>query len=385
MSAFGSAVTAVALPVLVVQQLGATPFEVGVVGAAQFLPYAALGLLAGAYVDRWRRKPVLVWASVARALALGAIPLLWLLDALSIWLLVVALFVFGAASVFGFAATQSLLPRLVPRARLVDANARLDQTYAAAQTLGPAFGGGLVGLVGAPVAIVVDSISYLVDAALVASLRVEEPRPPQRVGALRAEIREGLKWTYGHPTLGALATSTHVWFLANGAATAALALFALRSLELSAAVFGLLLGAFGVASLVGASLAPRLGAWQGPGRVVVLTRGAYPLAWVLIALTPQSTAGTFLLLLALVIQGLAAGAENANEMALWQSLTPDGVLGRANATRRSANRTAAALGALGGGFAVGQLGDRPTLAAIAVIFAAAAAVAAVSPVRDARV
>src|SRR6516225_8411586 len=77
-SSFGSAVTAVAMPVLVVQLLGATPFEVGVVNAAQFVPYALLGLIAGVYTDRWRRKPVLVWASVGRALSLGAIPILWL-------------------------------------------------------------------------------------------------------------------------------------------------------------------------------------------------------------------------------------------------------------------------------------------------------------------
>ncbi len=160
-SSFGSAVTAVAMPVLVVQLLGATPFEVGVVNAAQFMPYALLGLIAGVYTDRWRRKPILVWASVGRALSLGAIPILWMIEVLQIWILVVMLLLFGAFSVFGFAATQSLLPRLVPRARLVPANARLDQTDAAAQTLGPALGGGLVGLLGAPVAIAVDAISYL--------------------------------------------------------------------------------------------------------------------------------------------------------------------------------------------------------------------------------
>jgi MFS family permease len=152
-SSFGSAVTAVAMPVLVVQLLGATPFEVGVVNAAQFVPYALLGLIAGVYTDRWRRKPVLVWASVGRALSLGVIPVLWLIGVLQIWILVVALLLFGAFSVFGFAATQSLLPRLVPRARLVPANARLDQADAAAQALGPAIGGGLVGLLGAPAAI----------------------------------------------------------------------------------------------------------------------------------------------------------------------------------------------------------------------------------------
>ncbi|MBU4464755.1 MAG: MFS transporter, partial [Actinobacteria bacterium] len=121
-SSFGASATAVAMPVLVVQLLGATPFEVGVVNAAQFVPYALVGLIAGVYTDRWRRKPILVWASVGRALCLGAVPVLWLLGVLNVWMLVVALLLFGAFSVFGFAATQSLLPRLVPRDRLLAAN-----------------------------------------------------------------------------------------------------------------------------------------------------------------------------------------------------------------------------------------------------------------------
>jgi MFS family permease len=180
LSSFGSAVTAVAMPVLVVQLLGATPFKVGVVNAAQFVPYALLGLVAGVYIDRWRRKPVLVWASVGRALSLSAVPVLWLMGVLEIWMLIVALLLFGAFSVFGFAATQSLLPRLASQARVVSANARLDQADAGAATLGPAIGGGLVGLLGAPVAIAIDAISYLVDAALNASIE------KWRSGLLRA-------------------------------------------------------------------------------------------------------------------------------------------------------------------------------------------------------
>ncbi|MDG5779946.1 MFS transporter, partial [Mycolicibacterium fortuitum] len=176
LSSIGSAISAVAMPVLVVQLLGASPFEVGVVNAAQFVPYAALGLVAGVYVDHWRRKPVLVWASVGRALSLGLVPVLWLAGSLQMWMLVVALLAFGAFSVFGFAATQSLLPRLVPTGQLVAANARLDQADAAAQTLGPAMGGGLVGLLGAPAAIVVDAISYLVEAVLIASVHAPESR-----------------------------------------------------------------------------------------------------------------------------------------------------------------------------------------------------------------
>ncbi len=377
-SSFGTAVTAVAMPVLVVQVLGATPFEVGIVNAAQFLPYAVVGLVAGVYADRWRRRPLLVWASIGRALSLGAIVVLWLLGALEMWMLVVALLAFGTFAVFGFAATQSLLPRLVPRSRLVHANARLDQTDAAAQTLGPAVGGGLVGLLGAPVAIAIDAVSYLVEAALSASIPVEEPRSERRSRDLRAEVRDGLRWTYRHPTLAPLAWSTHVWFLANGAAMTLLSLIALRSLGFSAFWFGVLLAVFGVASLVGATAAPRTGERIGTGRTVVLARAAYPAAWLIVLTAPAF--GDALVFVALALLGLAAGIENANEMGIWQGLTPDELLGRTNATRRSVNRTAAAVGALLAGLLAGLVGEWPVLVAVILVFAAAALVARLSPV-----
>ena len=381
-SSMGSAVTAVAMPVLVVQQLGATPFEVGIVNAAQFLPYAALGLIAGVYVDRWRRKPVLVWASVGRACSLGAVPVLWLSGVLQVWMLVIALLFFGAFSVFGFAATQSLLPRLVPRGGMITANARLDQADAAATTLGPAAGGGLVGLLSAPVAIAVDAFSYLVDAVLVAGIEVEEPRPTS-TGNLRAEIRDGVQWNYRHRTLKPLAVSTHIWFLANGAGMTALSLLALRSLGFTAYAFGLLLATFGIASLVGASIAPWSGARFGSGRVIIFARVVYPLAWLLVAVASPTGAGHALLFVALGLQGFASGVVNANEMGYWQTLTPDELLGRVNATRRSINRTMAAVGALLAGLLVGLIGDRVTLIAVVVCFMAAAFVAALSPLREA--
>lgn len=382
-SSLGTAVTAVAMPVLVVQLLGATPFEVGVVNAAQLVPYALLGIIAGVYTDRWRRKPVLVWASVGRAVSLGTIPVLWLTGVLAIWMLVIALLLFGAFSVFGFAADQSLLPRLVPQARLVRANARLDQADAAAQSLGPAIGGGLVGLLGAPVAITVDAISYLLDAALNASIRVDEPRPDPGSRNLRAEIRDGLRWTYRHRTLGPLAASTHVWFLANAAGMTVLSLLALRSLGFTAYTYGLLLAVFGITSLIGASIAPWCGGRLGSGRVIILARAVYPIVWLLVAIASDTATGDALLFVALSLQGLAAGVENSNEMGYWQTLTPDELLGRVNATRRSANRTMAALGALMAGLVVGLIGDRPTLVGVTIVLAAAALTATLSPLREA--
>lgn len=384
-SSFGTAVTTVAMPVLVVQVLGASALEVGVVNAAQFLPYAVIGLIAGAYVDRWRRKPILVWSSVGRAVSLGAIPILAIMGVLQIWMLVVALLLFGAFSVFGFAATQSLLPSLAPRERLVSANARLDQTDAASQTLGPALGGGLVGVLGAPLAIAVDSVSYLVDAALNASVRVDEPRVVRAAPNLGAEIRRGLRFTYRHGVLGPLAVSSHVWFVANGAAMTVLSLLVLRSLGLTALTFGLLLTVFGIASFVGATVAPTVGARLGSGRLVIAARFAYPVVWVLVAAVGADATGTVLLFSALALLGLTAGLENSNEMGLWQGLTPDGLLGRVNATRRSANRTAGALGAVLAGLCVGLLGERTTLIGVIVVFAVAGLIAVLSPLRRAAV
>lgn len=383
-SSFGTAVTAVAMPVLVVHTLGLTPFEVGAVNAAQFVPYAVLGLIAGVYVDRWPRRTVLVWSSVGRAIALGGIPVLWALGALHVWALVVLLVAFGAFSVLGFAATQSLLPRLVPASNLVRANARLDQTDTAAQTLGPVLGGGMVGVLGAPVAIAVDAVSYVVDAVLNAGLRVEEPRssPADRRHLLH-EIREGVHWTYRHRTLGPLAVSTHVWFLANAASFTALAVITLRTLGFSPLTYSLLLTTSGLAGLVGATVAPTIGLRWGAGRTVICARAAYPVAWLVVALTLTSAAETAALFVALAVLGFAAGVENANEMGYWQAATPDGLLGRVNATRRSANRTVGVLGSLLGGAALAVVGDRATIVSVAAVFGVAAAIAAFSPLRSA--
>lgn len=172
--AFGTALTSVALPVLVVAVLGANAFEVGIVNAAQFVPYAVLGLFAGVFVDRWRRQRVLVWASIGRAVSLALIPVMWIAGLLPIWMLVVLLLLFGAFSVFGFAATQSLLPQIVERRALRAANARLDQAEAVGQTAGPALGGALVGWIGAPLAIAVDAVTYVIDAVLISGLRLTE-------------------------------------------------------------------------------------------------------------------------------------------------------------------------------------------------------------------
>jgi MFS family permease len=384
--AFGTALTTVALPVLVVDVLNAAPYEVGIVAAAQFVPYALLGLLAGVYVDRWRRQRVLVWASIGRAVSLGLIPVLWMAEALHLWVLVALLLLFGSCAVFGFAATQSLLPQIVERRALLAANARLDQAEAAAQTAGPALGGGLVAVVGAPWAIAVDAVSYVVDAVLIAGARISESRERARAQrSVRREIGEGLRWAYGHRTLAPLAWSTHVWFFANAAGLTVLSLFALRTLALSPFTYGLLFAAAGVATLLGATVAERIGARWGAGPTITRARALYPLAWALVAAVPGTDAAALTLLFgAFALQGLAGGIENASEMSYRQAVTPDALLGRVNGALRSANRTAAAVGALVGGAVASFAEPRAVLAAIAALFAVAFLIAVCSPVRTAR-
>lgn len=385
LSTFGTTATAVALPVLVIEGLAADPVEVGIVNAAQFIPYAVLGLIAGVYIDRWRRRRTLVVASIGRALCLAAIVLLWTLNALTIVALVALLLLFGSFSVFGFAASQSLLPQIVPRERLLRANARLDQGEAAAQTLGPTLAGLLVRWVGAPIALLVDAVTYVVDAVLVAGVPVEETSRRRRGQVLR-DIREGLSATYRHPALLPLSLSTHVWFVANAASLTVLSLVVLRTLDLGAAAFGLLLSVIGAATLLGAFFAERGGVRFGEGATITGARLVYPLVWVVVAVVTATggAVGVIVMFVALALGGFAAGIENANEMSYRQRAVADELLGRVNATGRSVNRSAGALGAVLGGVLAAALGETFALWVVAAIFGVAALIAVFSPLRSAR-
>jgi MFS family permease len=387
-SAFGSSVTVIAIQVLIVSVLDASATEVGLIRAVQLLPYLLLGLVVGALVDRMRRKPVLVWSNALLAATLLVIPALWALDRLSLWAVAVVLFLFGTLNVIEFAALQSFLPRLVPRSELLAANARLDQSETVAQTTGPVVGGGLVSLLGAPWAVLVDAVSYLVSAVLIARVPIDEPPPRPTTTRLRQEIIEGVRWIYLHTTLAPLAWSTHVWFLGNSMAATVLVPFALRALGLSPLTYGIALALAGVGGLFGALLATRLGHSYGAGRIVLLGRLLTMVAWAVVALAPAASEGVTLSFVAVaagqLILGLGMGLENANEMGYWQANTPDEVQGRVNATRRSANRTIAVAGAVVGGLLADLVGFRPTLWLAVAVFAVASAILALSPFRSAR-
>lgn len=387
----GSYVTALALQVIVLLSLHGTALDVGLLNAARWLPYLAVGLMAGALVERRRRRPILIGTDLARGVLLLVIPALWLLQLLSIPALIVFAAVFGLFTLLNDSATQSFLPRLVPTRSLLGANARIDQSSAVAETSGPLIAGALVSLIGAPLAVLVDAVSYLFSAAALARVRVVEPRLADGPrSAIWSDIREGLRWVYRHRTLAPMAISTHVWFLFSSMLGTAFVPFLLTGLRMSPFQLGVALAATGVGGLLGALLSTRIGLRIGVGRTVMAGTTLMIVAWTIIAVVPVGPgSGSRWISLAVValgqlLYGFALGAENANEMAYRQAVTPDALQGRMNATMRSLNRAAVVIGAPVGGLLADTIGFRPTFGIGIAGLLISLVIVASSPFRDAR-
>ncbi len=406
-SSLGTYVTLLALQTLVVVDLDGDATAVGWLTAARWLPYLVLGLLVGALVDRVRRRPVLVVTDLAQALLLLTLPSAWALGRLSLPLVLVVVLASGAVSLVNGAAAMSFVPRLVGRADLQRAHVRIDGADAVAQNAGPALGGLLVTLVGAPLAVLVDAASYLFSAAAVAGVQVEEPgrasalrvdddddnendesghrvvRGPQ----LRHEVAEGLRWVYRGSGLRMLAVSTHVWFLGNAVVMTVLAPYALTRLGLSAWQLGLATSAAGAGAVLGAVTSTAGGRRLGTGGAVVAAHVCSAIGASVMGLAGVGTSGWAawaVLAVGQALHGTAIGFSNSHEMAYRQAITPDRLQARTNTTMRSLNRAVLVVGAPLAGLASDRWGARPALALGAVAFAAAALLLAASPFRRTR-
>ncbi|KQS56896.1 hypothetical protein ASG36_17970 [Geodermatophilus sp. Leaf369] len=384
-STFGSYVTTVAVGVLVSVTLGGSSLDQGWVNAARWAPYLLVGLLAGVVADRVRRRPLLVGTGLGRGVVLALVPVLWATGELTVASVAAVLFGFGLLSVFGDAAQQSLLPRLVPTAGLARANTALHQSEAVAQGGGPLLGGALAGVIGAPLTLAVDAVGQVVAAVLVWRTPLADPRPPRAPRrAVLGELREGLVWLYRHPTLRPLALATHVWFVGNAAVGTVAVAYSLDVLDLGAFGFGVTTAGAGVGALLGTTVAGAVGRRTGgPGTVVLgralETAGVLTLAGLPLLVGPALPAAV----LGQVLFGFGMGLEGPFEMTHRQTVTPDHLQGRTNATMRSLNRAAVVLGApLGGALAVAT-SPRVALTAGALLIAATAVGLAVSGFRRA--
>lgn len=363
-SLLGSQVTALALPLVAAVALRATPVEMGVLAAADTAPILALGLVAGAWSDRRRRRPLLLAANAGRAALLATIPLAALLGRLALPQLYAVAFLVGALGVVFDTTYQAYLPALVARDALVAGNARLEVSRSVAQVVGPAAAGALVALVTAPLAIALDAGSFVVAAVSVALIRRPEPAPAageKRLG-LGREIVAGLRYIAMHRLLRALTAATGLANLASGAIFALLILYLARDLALPPAVIGALLTVGGPAALLGALSVDRIAGRLDVGRTLVVgslvfTAGDFALA---LAGGPRG-ATVAVLALAQALIGFGSPVYNVTAISLRQSLTPDALLGRVTASARVVTVGALPLGALLGGALGARLGLRPTL------------------------
>ncbi|HEX3648641.1 MAG TPA: MFS transporter [Pseudonocardiaceae bacterium] len=360
-SQFGEMITNTAAPLLAALVLAATPFQMGLLNAADTAAFLLIGLPAGAWVDRMRRRPLMLGVNVGRAVLLASVPIAWWLGVLTLTqLILVGLFV-GGLSVFFDVAYQSYLPSLIGREQLVDGNSKLQASASIAQVSGPALGGGLTQLVGGASAIGVNALTYVWSVLCLLRIRTVEPpveRAPDR--NLRREIAEGLKFVFGNRSLVAIVSCTGTSNLSSGIVGAVGVLVLTRQFHAAAGIVGLLLTGGGVGGVLGALCAGRIATRIGQARTIWLSLALTQPFGVLIAL-----AGPGWLLTLYGIGWLAYGfgsvVYNVAQVSFRQSICPDRLLGRMNASVRFLVWGTIPLGSLLGGVLGGAIGIHNTL------------------------
>jgi MFS family permease len=364
-SLLGTHVTALALPLVAVVTLQATPAQMGLLRASASAAAALVGPFAGVLADRVRRRPIIVGSDLGLAFLACSITLGAAAGLLRLEYLYAVQFLSGVLSILGEVAFMAYLPSVVRRAQLVEANSRAQAAGSAISIAGPGLAGALVQLLTAPVAILVDAFSFILSALCVGSIRAPEPapRPASERRGVWAEMAEGLRVVYGHRVLRPLAEALALHFLFAGMMYSMLVLYAVRELGLTPAQLGVVMAGLGPGFLVGALLAPRAARRYGIGTVMVYAQLLTVAGQSLIPLAAGSR-GAVVATLAAAHMLTACGIQlhGVHLMALRQAIAPHRLQGRVNASFRFVNLFAAGLGALAAGWAGGRFGLRATLA-----------------------
>ncbi|MBO0926261.1 MFS transporter [Cellulomonas sp. zg-ZUI199] len=386
-SGLGAEIGELAVPVLAVVTLGASASELSFVRAALLTPYLVLTLALGVLVDRVRRRPLMIGADLARGLLLVAVCALAVSGRLTVPMLVVAAALIGSLTVLYTLADFSFLPLVVEDSALIDANARITATQSVIGVAGSGAGGLLVQALTAPIAIALNALGYLLSGALLAHVRVSEPRRPSapRDSAL-AELKVGLAALSQHRILRALVAEAGLWNFGNEIVLLALTVLVLQTFGWGPVVLGTVIMAVGVGAAIGSALSQRLTLRFGYGRslvVAMLVGNTAPLVGVVGVREPSwpALAG---LTVAFVVSGVGIGVANSQAVSLRQLAVAPELRGRVNATYRLASWGSLSLGALVGGVLVTSLG--PWLAAVigALPMALASLPVVASPVRRMR-
>ncbi|WP_405217971.1 MFS transporter [Agrococcus sp. Ld7] len=332
----GSQVTELAIPVLAVLLLQASEFEVGVLGAAGVAAFLVVGLPAGAWIDRLRKRRVMIWADAVRAVALLVVPVLWWADVLAMWHLVLVALVVGVATVFFDVSYQSLIPSLVRPSQIAEANGKLEATGQLANIAGPAVGGWLIGAIMAPLAIVATVATYLASfVALLLTRDHEVPRAADDRAPIGREIAEGLRWVFGNPLLRRIVGTTGISNFFSTMSFTLLPIFLLRELGLSPVEMGIILSLGSVGGLAGAIATPHIVRRLGEARAIPVSAIAFGLAALVLPLAAAVPTIAFPLLVAqLFVGSFAVLVYNITQVTFRQRITPTRLLGRMNASVR---------------------------------------------------
>ena len=363
-SDIGSQVSALALPLIAALMLDATAWQMGLLSAAESAPTLLVGLFAGVWVDRRRRRSVMIAADLGRAALLLIVPLASVLGMLRIDLLYAVALAAGALTVLFDVSHLSYLPSLVDRDRLVEGNSKLEVTASIAQVVGPAAGGVLVKLVGAPLAVLVDAVSYVVSALFLLAIRVAEPpaaTPAARAG-IAAAIGEGLRAVLTHPLLRVLAGCSATTNLFGRMFLAVYVLYMARDLGLSAVGVGAVFATGGLGSFAGALVAGPATRRFGPGPTMIGAQLVFGLTGLLVPLAVLVPRGAIAMVVAAEFtQWMSVIVYYVNAVSVRQALAPDRLRGRVNATMRFIAGGMLPIGALIGGVLGTILGLPATL------------------------
>jgi MFS family permease len=352
----GNQFTQLALPIAAAVTLHATAIEMGLLGAMRFAPAILIGLPAGVWLDRTRRKPVLVAAQSVSAAALVTIPAAALLHVLSIGQLYVVAFVAGGAAAVHVIALMSLIPTIAGRDRLLQANTRMQSSLTVANLVGPGIAGAAVQALTAPVAIVIDAVTFAVGAVTTAWARADEVLSAPSGRHPLADAVEGQRWLWRQPLVRAVALTIVINNGGQGMIFAVYVLYFVARVGITPAQLGLIFAAGGLSSLVGARLSRPLVArgWLGPvmavGAVLVVVGQSGAL---IAAGAPRQAVFPILLGFNLLV-GFWLMVYNANQQSIRQAVTPDRLLGRVQSGIFVLVSVAGVLGSLAGG-AIGQV------------------------------
>jgi MFS family permease len=368
-SLLGSQITVLAMPLVATITLGAGPFQMGVLGTVQYLPWLLVGLPAGVWIDRMRRRPLMMGADLGRALLLGSIPIAAAAGILRMEYLYAVAFLVGVLNVFFDVAYMAFVPILVPRGRLAEGNGKLQASASLAEIGGPGLAGALVQILTAPLAIAADAFSFLVSAASLAWIRTPETGSGSAGGTrnMAAEIREGLRFVFSHPILRAFAAASAITNFFVDIHLAVFVIYMVRELGVSPVILGGVYAVGSAGGLLGSIVANRLGKWFGMGPVILGAQGLVTLAVLAIPLSGDDPRiAVPVIALAEAVWGFSVVVYVVHSVSLRQMLTPDRLQGRAAASLRFVSWGIAPFGFLLGGVLGEWIGLTGTLLVAAV-------------------